>query len=221
VLHVRDAVDFHENVYVREIAVQNGSSQPRDLRLFFHQDFHLYGSEVGDTALYDPRLGAVLHYKGRRYLLANVATPARAGVEDWAIGVKEFQGAEGTWRDAEDGLLARNTIAQGSVDSTIGLRVQVPAGGRVVCHYWLAAGYPVQRRQDDQQRGARQDARHSHHPHARLLDAVGEQEPDGLRGSPRPGRLALQAQSAHHQRPDGQPRGHPRRERLGFASVRA
>jgi len=140
VLHVRDAVDFHENVYVREIAVQNGSSQPRDLSLFFHQDFHLYGSEVGDTALYDPRLGAVLHYKGRRYLLANVATPAHAGVEDWAIGVKEFQGAEGTWRDAEDGLLARNAIAQGSVDSTIGLRVQVPAGDRVVCHYWLAAG---------------------------------------------------------------------------------
>jgi GH15 family glucan-1,4-alpha-glucosidase len=129
VLRVHDAVDFHENVYVRQVEVQNVSSRPRDLRLFFHQDFHLYGSEVGDTALDDPRLRAVLHYKGRPYLLANVATPAEAGVEDWAIGVKEFQGAEGTWRDAEDGLLSRNAIAQGSVDPTIGLRVQVPAGG--------------------------------------------------------------------------------------------
>jgi glucoamylase len=139
-LHVRDAVDFHENIYVREVAVRNGDSRPRDIRLFFYQDFHLYGSEVGDTALYDPRLNAVLHYKGRRYLLVNAMTPARAGVEDWAIGVKEFHGAEGTWRDAEDGLLARNPIAQGSVDSTIGVRVQVPAGGQTVCHYWIAAG---------------------------------------------------------------------------------
>ena len=54
VLQVHDVVDFHEKVYLREIEVQNGSSRPRDLRLFFHQDFHLYGSEVGDTALYDP-----------------------------------------------------------------------------------------------------------------------------------------------------------------------
>jgi GH15 family glucan-1,4-alpha-glucosidase len=140
VLHVRDAVDFHENIYVREIAVTNGTSSPRDVRLFFHQDFHLYGSEVGDTALYDPRLNAILHYKGRRYLLVNVMTPTRAGVEEWAIGVKEFQSAEGTWRDAEDGLLARNPIAQGSVDSTIGLRVQVPAGGRAASYYWITAG---------------------------------------------------------------------------------
>ena len=140
VLHVRDGVDFYENVYVREIAVKNLLSHSRDIRLFFHQDFHLYGSEVGDTALYDPRLNAILHYKGRRYLLANVMSPTHAGVEDWAIGVKEFHGAEGTWRDAEDGLLGRNPIAQGSVDSTIGLWMRVPAAGGAVCHYWIAAG---------------------------------------------------------------------------------
>jgi GH15 family glucan-1,4-alpha-glucosidase len=140
VLHVRDAVDFYENIYVREITVMNRMSHPRDVRLFFHQDFHLYGSEIGDTALYTPRLNAVLHYKGRRYFLVNVMTPAHTGVEDWAIGVKEFQGAEGTWRDAEDGLLARTPIAQGSVDSTVGLRLQVPGAGQTVCHYWIAAG---------------------------------------------------------------------------------
>jgi GH15 family glucan-1,4-alpha-glucosidase len=95
---------------------------------------------VGDTALYDPRLRAVLHYKGRRYLLVNVMTEAREGVDDWAIGRKEFQGAEGTWRDAEDGQLGRNPIAQGAVDSTIGLDLQLPAGGSAVCYYWLAAG---------------------------------------------------------------------------------
>jgi GH15 family glucan-1,4-alpha-glucosidase len=139
-LQVRDAVDFHENLYLREVTVQNLASHPRELRLFFHQDFHLYGSEIGDTALYDPRLEAVLHYKGRRYFLVNVQTEAGAGVEEWAIGIKEFQGAEGTWRDAEDGLLGRNPIAQGAVDSTVAARVTAAGGGRATCYYWIAAG---------------------------------------------------------------------------------
>ena len=139
-LHVRDAVDFHENLYLREVTVENSASHARELRLFFHQDFHLYGSEIGDTALYDPRLQAVLHYKGRRYFLVNVQTEAGAGVEEWAIGVKEFQGAEGTWRDAEDGLLGRNPIAQGAVDSTVAVRVTAAGRGRATCYYWIAAG---------------------------------------------------------------------------------
>ena len=34
-------------------------------------------------------------------------------------GIKRFQSAEGAWRDAENGSLMGNSIAQGSVDSTI------------------------------------------------------------------------------------------------------
>jgi GH15 family glucan-1,4-alpha-glucosidase len=139
-LRVRDAVDFHEDLYLREVTVENLAPHTRELRLFFHQDFHLYGSEIGDTALYDPRLQAVLHYKGRRYFLVNVQTEAGAGVEEWAIGIKEFQGAEGTWRDAEDGLLGRNPIAQGAVDSTVAVRVTVAGRGRATSYYWIAAG---------------------------------------------------------------------------------
>ena len=82
----------------------------------------------------------MLHYKGRRYFLVNVQTEAGAGVEEWAIGVKEFQGAEGTWRDAEDGLLGRNPIAQGAVDSTVAVRVTAAGRGRATCYYWIAAG---------------------------------------------------------------------------------
>jgi len=32
-------------------------------------------------------------------------------VDQWAVGIKEFQGKEGTWRDAEDGLLSGNAVA--------------------------------------------------------------------------------------------------------------
>ena len=37
----------------------------------------------------------------------------QVGVDHWAIGTKRVGGAEGTWRDAEDGVLGRNATAKG------------------------------------------------------------------------------------------------------------
>lgn len=139
-LECRDAVDFYENVYLREITVENLSSRPREIISFFHHDFHLYGTSIADTALYDPRLEAIVHYKGRRYFLANLQAADQVGVKDWAIGVKEMDGAEGTWRDAEDGRLGKNPIAQGSVDSTIAAGISLASGGMKRLYYWIAAG---------------------------------------------------------------------------------
>lgn len=139
-LDCHDAVDFYENVYLKEVAVRNGSGRPRNVTLFFHQDFHISETNIGDTALYDPRLRAIVHYKGPRYFLVNTESEGRAGIQDWAIGLKEHNGAEGTWRDAEDGRLERNAIAQGSVDSTVSLKLSLPPGGEATCHYWIAAG---------------------------------------------------------------------------------
>jgi len=66
---------------------------------------------------------------------------APIGISSWATGVKEFHGAEGTWRDAEDGQLGRNLIAQGSVDSTMALHLPVLAAGATdEAHHWLAVG---------------------------------------------------------------------------------
>src|SRR6185436_1035300 len=53
---------------------------------------------------------------------------------------KRVRGAEGTWRDAEDGQLGRNAISQGSVDAAIGFNLQVPAKGTSYVTSWLACG---------------------------------------------------------------------------------
>ncbi len=38
-----DAVDFYENVLVRHIGVTNLQDRAREIRLFFHHDFHIRG----------------------------------------------------------------------------------------------------------------------------------------------------------------------------------
>ncbi|MBI1852395.1 MAG: glycoside hydrolase family 15 protein [Planctomycetes bacterium] len=136
-LRIRDAVDFHLWAYLREIDVTDFHGQDREVRLFFHLDLHISGSEVGDTAHYDPVTQSVVHYKGARYFLHGAAVEGRPGIHQWACGAKEINGAEGTWRDAEDGRLEGNPIAQGAVDSTVGVTVRVPAFGTSQAHYWL------------------------------------------------------------------------------------
>jgi GH15 family glucan-1,4-alpha-glucosidase len=47
---------------------------------------------------------------------------------------------EGTWKDAEDGRLEGNPIAQGSVDSCLSFSIPVGPGGEQTVYYWIAAG---------------------------------------------------------------------------------
>lgn len=133
-----DAVDQRENIFLRRVEVHNRAAAARTVRLFFHQDFYISETEVGDTAYFDPDTQAIIHYKGQRYFL--VSTDAPEGVESFATGRKAFQGAEGTWRDAEDGLLSQSAITEGSVDSTIGRTIQLAPQSAAVVHYWIAAG---------------------------------------------------------------------------------
>jgi len=135
-----DTVDFEESLYLRRIHLENTTGRRRDVRLFLHHDFHISGSEVGDTAFYDPQVDALLHYKGKRYFLINALTSGGSGLSDYATGLKDIYGLEGTWRDAEDGLLGKNPIAQGSVDSTVGIAVTLEPGEATDIYYWIGAG---------------------------------------------------------------------------------
>ena len=143
-LECNDCVDFNRNVFIKKIRVTNLASERREIRLFLQQDLSMYGSKVGDTAYYDPRSAAVVHYRGARYLLASFCRKDgegkdRHGVDLFATGTCGFRGAEGTWRDAEDGALSGNPISQGAVDSTIGLVAALDGGASETVYYYLVA----------------------------------------------------------------------------------
>lgn len=136
-----DAVDFHEPVYFRRCVVKDLKGERRDVRLFMHMDLSINGSPVGDTANYDPRTSALVMYKDDSYFLVNAGDRSKRGIEHWAIGHKKIGGAEGTWRDAEDGVLGRNAISQGSVDATVGFRLAVEPFGESSVTTWIACGH--------------------------------------------------------------------------------
>jgi glucoamylase len=154
-----DAVDFHEPVYLRRIVVrdrkqaaggeQEGQRPARDVRLFYHVDLSIKESPVGDTCDYDPETAGLVLYKDDSYFLVNATEGEGAGqkmgVHHWSIGTKRVGGAEGTWRDAEDGVLGRNAISQGSVDAMAGVNLSVPPRGEASATFWMACGDSYER----------------------------------------------------------------------------
>jgi len=138
-LTCRDTVDFHENIYLREITLTNLLNEKRSAEIFLCQDFDLYGNRVGDTAAYDPRSGGVVHYKASRYFLVNGCSQTLDRLSQFAVGNKNTGGKEGTFKDAEDGSLSGNPIAQGSVDSVVSLRIELEGKSSASAYYWICA----------------------------------------------------------------------------------
>lgn len=138
-LEVHDAVPPHQPVFVRRVAIRNLKATSREVRLFFTHDLRINESDVGDTAFFNPFLDAVVHYKERRYFGFSGST-SEGGIYQYATGIKDFAGMVGTWKDAEDGELSGNPIAQGSVDSTFSIRVALEPEGSVDARYWILCG---------------------------------------------------------------------------------
>ncbi len=138
-MEVNDAIYHTSDIFLRKIKVSNQLDQTQKVRLFFTHDFHIYGYEAGDTAFFEPQVNAIVHYKGKRYFLVGGASGGK-GFYQYAVGYKEVEGKEGTWRDCEDGQLSTNPVAQGAVDSAVSFQLEIPPHGYGIVHYWIAAG---------------------------------------------------------------------------------
>src|SRR6266700_6458103 len=134
-----DYVDLARNWFIRKVEVTSPVGFQVG-RVFFHYDWYIEGSDIGNTVAYDPRHRGVIAYKGNRYFLIGGQSGPEFGIDTWANG-KKGNGLAGTWVDAEDGVLGRNAIEQGSVDCTVGFDFGPSAAGetRSVTH-WVCMG---------------------------------------------------------------------------------
>lgn len=135
-IHCNDTAASHENIYLRRVKVINKKDEAREIRVFLHHDFRIYENKVGDTAFFDPESEALIHFKKHRFFLINT----EPHFDDFSTGRKAFRDQEGTWRDAEDGVLNGGVITEGSVDSTVQINLEIEAGAETEFYYWIAAG---------------------------------------------------------------------------------
>ncbi len=147
-LSVRDAVYNEQNIFLREIVVTNDAKNARDIGLFFGHEFQVGETARGDTAYYDPRMHALVHYEGRRMFLMRAESHESAPFDQWSVGLSGIEGKEGTFRDADDGVLSQNGIEHGQVDSVMRLQAHYQPGESRTFYYWLCAGETFEAIQD-------------------------------------------------------------------------
>jgi GH15 family glucan-1,4-alpha-glucosidase len=131
-VRTEEAVSHRDHWFVRRM--QFSGPKHAEVRIFFTHDLRIMESDIGDTAFYHPGMNGIVHYKGPCHFLFGGEK-----LHQYACGLKGFGGFEGTWRDAEDGELSMNPIAQGSVDSTLSLSLSLDAKGLATTHYWILA----------------------------------------------------------------------------------
>jgi oligosaccharide amylase len=138
----RDVVHNEHNVFLRHFTIHNHRNETRTIKLFLSQQFRIYESRRGDTGFYDPRVNAIIHYKGDSTILVNAKSGKRS-FQEYNIGLFGIEGREGTYLDAVDGILEKNPIEHGSVDSVIGLTFSVAANSSNDAHYWIVFGSTI------------------------------------------------------------------------------
>ncbi len=162
-----DFVDPTKNILVRSFRLRSLDGMERKVQCFFHHDFYLYGDKQKDTAFFEPHTKSVIHYRQHRYFLVGGTTsdpvnclPSEipdefhplsrdekhidhCGINSFSIGKSNYRGLEGTWRDAEDGVLGRFPVEQGSVDSTVEIDCLVRADRGTWVYQWVCAGQKI------------------------------------------------------------------------------
>lgn len=137
---MEDIVYNETNIFLRQIDIYNQTDSHMEVKAFFHQVFHISETKKRNTAFYDPTHNAVVHYKGKRVFIVNGRTADGSSIDDYTVGAYQFEGKEGSFRDAEDGELTKNAVEHGSVDSVIRFSTSAESKQKSRIYYWICAG---------------------------------------------------------------------------------
>ena len=141
-LDFKDIVYNERPVFVRRVTITNTAERTREIKLYFGHQFEIYKAHGGDTAYFDPISHSIIHYKGQRVFLIGALLDGEP-FSDYATGVANFAGHDGTHRDAEDGALSKNPIEHGPADSVIGVYGSYGPMQSRICYYSVAAAQSI------------------------------------------------------------------------------
>jgi glucoamylase len=135
----KDFVDSQYTAFCRYITLNNLSNEEAEVRLFMHQAFQISRGGRADTALYVPSGNYLLDYKGWCSLLIYAQNEAGQPFDQFAVGNYGIETREGTFRDAEDGILSGNLVEHGGVDSVVRCSSRLGKGESTSFSYWTVA----------------------------------------------------------------------------------
>jgi len=137
-----DVVYNEKNIFIRSVTIENRAKKKREIKLYFCHEFKIAESVRADTAYFDPRSRTIIHYKGRRTILINAFT-SEGQFSEYTVGEFRAHNKDGSYRNAESGKLAQNTIEHGNVDSVIALSFVLEGETAGNGYYWLCVAEQI------------------------------------------------------------------------------
>lgn len=133
-LEIESCVHCTEDIFLRRLELSNQTDRRRDVEIFFEQVMDLYGTGVGETAVYRPEMDSVVHYKGKRYVAADIRSGGRSALNSYGI----YQGSPHS--EVASAELNGNPVAQGDVASAVSAEVELEPDGSKEVFYRLRTG---------------------------------------------------------------------------------
>ena len=178
-----DCLDFVRDLLLRKLVVKNTADHAREIRIYFHYEWELWGADIGDTVFYHPPTQALIAYKGQRFL-----SDERHG---WGQSRTQRLGDRRLLCRGGAGLVARRgrrlAVAERSLSWRRRLRGHAfsrrGTGGRIARRLPLGCGkYESWRRPCRQPSCPLPLAGQLHRPHAGVLVVLGAQAPYAAAG---------------------------------------
>jgi GH15 family glucan-1,4-alpha-glucosidase len=133
-LEMESCVHCTEDIFLRRLELSNQINRRRNVEIFFEQVMDLYGTGVGDTAVYRPEMDSVVHYKGKRYVAADIRSDGRSALKSYGI----YQGRPHS--EVASTELNGNPVAQGDVTSAVSAEVELEPNESKEVFYRLRTG---------------------------------------------------------------------------------
>ncbi|KXK27226.1 MAG: hypothetical protein TR69_WS6001000094 [candidate division WS6 bacterium OLB20] len=128
---LREAVLPDKQVFLREYSFTNSADYTREVYLYVKNNFRLMEGDIGDTALWYPKAGALVHYKKNRYL----AVGSSGVLHQFTCASPLDNSGRGAFPDTE-GQLAYNPVATGEVESCLSVKLTIAPGERVTADFF-------------------------------------------------------------------------------------
>lgn len=130
-----DFVDYvvpHENIYIREFTLKNLGDSHLEVFIYFQNNFAIFESDIGDTAVWYHPAKSLVHYKKNRY----IAVGSTNKIYQFTCAAKTDNHGKGAYPDMDTGELYYNPISNGNVNSCVSFKFNLNGNEIIKSNYY-------------------------------------------------------------------------------------
>ncbi|MBD3362606.1 hypothetical protein GF362_02705 [Candidatus Dojkabacteria bacterium] len=135
-----DLVIQNDQIFLRNFEIKNNTKNPIEIYVYFQNNFAIYSYDIGDTTVWYQPGRCLVHYKQNRY----VGIGSTKKIYQFTCAARTDNDNRGAYPDLKTGELNFNPISNGSVNSCVSYKFNIPPGETMGSNYFNVTGMSFQ-----------------------------------------------------------------------------